>query len=186
VDFVHDDRADGLENGAALLRREQDVERFWRGDQDVRRVPQHRLARGHQRVARADGRADFREVEAALTAQTNDLGERAVEVLLDVVAERLERRDVQDFGAVHQRAVDGLLDEPIDAREKRRERLAGSGRRRDQRAAPGQDVRPSHGLRFGRRREPLDEPIAYERVRPLETVRRADGVAHRRLGKPHS
>ena len=68
VNLVHDDGADGPENGAALLGREQDVERFRRRDQNVWRAFQHRLACRHQRVARADSRADFRQLEAAFTA----------------------------------------------------------------------------------------------------------------------
>ena len=57
---------------------------------------QHRPARGHQRVAGADRGANLRQVDGLRSrASADDLGERAVEVLLDVVAERLERRDVQ-------------------------------------------------------------------------------------------
>ena len=55
------------------------------------------------------------------------------EVLLDVVAERLERRDVDDLRLVRKLAGDALAHQVVDRGEERSERLARTGRRRDQR-----------------------------------------------------
>jgi len=67
-------------------------------------VAGHALAVGLRRVARAQGRARMgAERHAALGGQSLDFGQRLLEVLVDVVAERLERRYVNHFGAVRQR-----------------------------------------------------------------------------------
>ena len=102
VDLVDDYGLDIAQNGAAAVCGEQNVERLGRGDQDVRRTLEHLAPLFHQRVAGAHGGANLGHQEAALGGQRQNLAERAVEVLLDIVAERLQRRDVQDFGAVVQ------------------------------------------------------------------------------------
>ena len=100
VDFVHDHRLDVAQDLPALLRREQDVERFRRGHQNVRRALQHGAALVHQRVAGAHGGANLRHQQPALARQLQDFAERDFQIFLDVVAQRLQRRDVEHFGAV--------------------------------------------------------------------------------------
>ena len=79
---------------------EQDVERLRRGDDDVRRPAVHLLPLARRRVAGADPGADV-DVRQALPLQVlADAGERLLEVLLDVVRQRLERRDVDDLRLV--------------------------------------------------------------------------------------
>ena len=58
---------------------------------------------------------------------------RLGEVLVNVGAQRLERRHVHDAHLVWQRRAESFLKEPVERGEKRGERLAGSGRRGDQR-----------------------------------------------------
>ena len=70
----------------ARARGEHQVERLGRRDQDVRRLAQHRRALLLRRVAGADG---DRELAA-------DALERRAQVALDVVGERLQRRDVDE------------------------------------------------------------------------------------------
>jgi len=55
VDFVHDDRPHGLEHIAGARAGQDQVERFRRGDEDVRRLAHHRLAGRGRGVARAHG-----------------------------------------------------------------------------------------------------------------------------------
>ncbi len=69
VNFVDDDSFDGLEDFAALGRGEKDVERFRRGDQDVRRASEHCAALVGEGVSGADGRADFRHEHAAFSRE---------------------------------------------------------------------------------------------------------------------
>ena len=58
-------------------------------------------------------------------------------------AQRLERRDVDDLTSSGKPPAQPLADELVDRDQKRRQRLARTGRRRDQRMAPRLDRRPS-------------------------------------------
>ena len=168
VNFVHDDRLDGAQNFAALRGREQNVERFGRGDENVRRAIEHRAAFVHQRVAGAHGGADLRHQVAALARQLQNFAERGVEIFLNVVAERFQRRDVKDFGLIQQIAGDRFAHQPINAGEKRGQSFAGAGRRANEGAAPRKNLRPALLLRLGGRAEFVDEPFANERMRPFK------------------
>src|SRR5439155_24529470 len=117
-----------------------------------------------------------------------DLGERRLEVLLDVGGEGLEGRDVD-----HPRRLllegarrGGLAEEPVDADEERRQRLSRSGRRRDQRIVATGDGGPSVRLGLGgpggktalepcadggvERREAVHEPSVYQSTPPWQSV----------------
>ena len=100
VDLVDDH---GLDVGEDLARpaREHQVQRLGRGDQDVRRVARHVAPVLLRRVAGAHADADVGA----------DPAQRRAQVLLDVVGERLQRRDVDEPGAV----LRGLLGEPVRA-----------------------------------------------------------------------
>jgi hypothetical protein len=82
VDLIDDDRPHRAQHLARPLGGEDQVERFGRGDEDMRRLFHHRLAVGLGRVACAEQRADF--------AVGADLGQRLGQILLDVVREGLE------------------------------------------------------------------------------------------------
>ena len=85
-----------------------------------------------------------------------DPGERRPEVPLDVVGQRLERRDVQDPdvpGPLAGRRRRRVADEPVEAPQERGEGLAAAGRGVDQRVVAGRDRRPAVGLGRRRRRE---------------------------------
>ncbi len=143
---------------------EQDVERFRRGDDDMRRAPAHALALARRRVAGAHPGADL-DVGQALRAQRlADAGERRVEIRLDVVRQRLERRDVDDLRLVRQPSFEPLPHQRVDRGEEGGERLARAGRRGDQHMPPGLDRRPGLGLRRGRRPKLAVEPGRDRRV----------------------
>ena len=59
VDLVHNHGAGGAQHGARLFRRHQNVERFRRGDQDVRRLPAHLLALIHAAYRRCAPRCGW-------------------------------------------------------------------------------------------------------------------------------
>ena len=94
VDFVHDHAAHAGQHGAAAVRPQQHVQRFGRGDEDVRRAFAHRVALGRGGVAGAHGGAD------AVAGQTHDLQlavdalQRTLQIDADVVRQRLQRRHV--------------------------------------------------------------------------------------------
>ena len=75
-----------------------------------------------------------------------DLAQRDFEVLLDVVAQRLQRRNVENFGAVAQFAGERLAHQAIDADEECGERFARSSGSGDQRRAAGKNLAASPAL----------------------------------------
>ncbi len=152
VDLVDDHRAHRSQHLPPADAGQQDGERFRGGDQDVRRLAQHLRALGRGGVAAAHQHADVGH-EAVLRA---DARERHLQVLLDVVAERLERRHVQHLAAVGQ--VRPLLHQGVERGQEGRQGLAGAGRRGDQHAASGADRRPALRLRRGRGADAGGEP----------------------------
>src|SRR5207249_2017598 len=136
----------------------QDVERLGRGHEDVGRTARHRLAGARRRIARADEDTDLGERRAARRRPGTELGERRGQVLLDVVAERLERRDVDDVRPVLQETALRQPEEAVDRPEEGGERLARAGRRREQRVGSGGDGGPAGGLDRRRLAEAIPEP----------------------------
>ncbi len=173
VDLVDDHRAHAAERRAPALARELDEQRLGRRDQDVRRMLRQLGALRRRRVTGAHRDLDVRKPDSFAGGARAQLGERLLEVALDIVRQRLERRDVQDLDAVAQRCLQAAADQRVEAREERRERLAGSGRRRDQDIFARGDARPARSLRRGRRAEPRAEPARDERVK------RGDDIAGR-------
>ena len=176
VDLVDDHRAHAAEHPAPAHAREHDVQRLGRRDENVRRLAEHPRARRRRRVARAHGDADLRKLLARRVEPLAQLGERLLEVALDVVVERLERRDVEDVHRVRQRLRQPVDDELVQLPEKRRERLAGAGRREDERVVAARDRRPAVALRRDSARRASREPRPDERVERLESRRNARGM----------
>jgi len=81
----------------------------------------------------------YADPDGELRAET---GERPAEVPLDVVVERLERRDVEE-----PQPLAGRLVEAVDPLQEGRERLARAGRRLDEDVRPGGDRGPPEHLR---------------------------------------
>ena len=94
-----------------------------------------------------------------------DAGERRFEVAPDVVRQRLERRDVDDLGFVLEPVRERLAHQRVDRGEEGRERLAGSGGRRDQHMPAGLEGRPGLRLRRRRRGEAVVEPVGDGRMK---------------------
>ena len=164
VDFVDDHGPRGREHGAAGIGTEQHVQRFRRGDEDVWRRPAQR-ARARTAACRrcaprcgstTSGRP-WRASSARMPVQ------RCLEVEVDVVRQRLQRRDVDHLRRVGQAMLQAFAHQRVDRRQERGQRLAGTGRRRDQRVVSGTDRRPCLLLCLGRRRERALEPGARRR-----------------------
>ena len=94
MNLVHDDRLNRAQIVAALLRRQQDVERFRRSDQNVRRMLEHGPALCRQRIPGPHRRPDRGTQIPSCHRQFLDLAQRLLEILLYVIAECLERRNV--------------------------------------------------------------------------------------------
>src|SRR5271156_6621488 len=78
VNFVHNQRANCAQQFPALSGGEKDVERFRSGDQNVRWALLHGEAIADQRVAGADGGADFGHQIAALMGELENFSQRDV------------------------------------------------------------------------------------------------------------
>ncbi len=178
MDLVDDHAAHRRQHLAAGDGAEQHVERFGRRHEDVRRQAQRLLALLGRCVAGAHGRPDFHVRQTERGQLRADAGERRFEVEPDVVRQGLQRRDVDDAGLIGQPfGVEASTHQAVERREERRQRLAGTGRRGDQRVAAGVDRRPGGRLRRGRRREGLAEPVRDRRMESFEESRRRRATA---------
>jgi len=92
-----------------------------------------------------------------VTRDDTDPRERRPEVALDVIDERLERRDVDRPPA---RAVGRGREQPVDRDEEGRKRLARARRRDEQRVLAARDGLPALALDAGRFTEGALEPGA--------------------------
>ncbi len=173
VDLVDDDGAHGRQHRSPRDRAEQDVQRFGRRHQDVRRLPQALAPLGGRRVAGAHGGADLDVGQAERAQLGADAGERRLEVGADVVRERLQRRDVDDASSRRRgrpargrrapgassaaRKAVSVLPEPVGAATSvcRPARIAGQAAR----------------LRFGRRGERRAEPAGDGGMEVLRAAR---------------
>jgi hypothetical protein len=169
VDLVHDDRLHRAEERPAALGGGEEVERLGRGDEHVGRPAHQGLAAGARRVAGADRDAQRGEHEPLGGRRGPELGERPGEVLLDVVGEGAERRDVDDPGGVRQAArLERLAEEPVERGQEGRQRLARAGGGGDEDVPPRGDERPGLRLWRGGGPEPRREPAADEGVERLQ------------------
>ena len=97
MNLVNDHGLNIPQNRPAFFRGQQDVQRLRRGYENVRRAFQHGPPLVHQGIAGADGCADLRHQEPALARHQKDFAERHFEVLLNVVAQRLQWRNVENL-----------------------------------------------------------------------------------------
>ena len=158
MDLVDDRQAGGRQHLPPGFRAEQHVERFRRRHQDVRRPAAHPLALGRRACRQSGPRCGSRRRGARSAELLADAGERRLEIAVDVVRQRLQRRHVDDLRLIGEPALEPLPHQFVDRRQKRRQRLARPGRRGDQRMPAGLDRRPRLGLRRRRRGESLGEP----------------------------
>ncbi|MDR8952911.1 hypothetical protein FEP76_01388 [Burkholderia multivorans] len=177
VDFVDDHRSNGRQHLPARGRRQQHVERFGRRHEDVRRALAQRAALGLRRVAGAYRGADRRHGQAELRERFGDAGKRRIEIHVNVVRQRFQRRYVEDERRVRQRAVmrERVAHEFVERAQKRGQRLAGTGRRGDERRAAGLDVRPRERLRAGRCGERAAKPSGDGRMKHIQRARGGAG-----------
>src|SRR3984885_1421360 len=128
------------------------------------RAATHPLTLSDGRVSRSGPGADIDIGKPAPAELFSYAGQRRLEIAMDVVRQRLERRHVDDLRRIRERRLETLPDEVVDRREKGRERLARSRGRGDEGVAAGLDWRPSFALPGGRRSETLGEPVRNRRV----------------------
>jgi hypothetical protein len=158
MELVEDHRLQTLEEAAGILRGQQQRNLFRRCEQDVGRVELLPLPLEYRRVAGAGLQPD---------RQTH-LGDRRLEVAMDVDGERLQGRDVERMRSDHRfagprrwlRAAPGKIDE---ARQEAGERLPSASRRNQQHGPSGLRLREELDLMRSRRPALLREPRAESR-----------------------
>ena len=163
VQFIHDHGLHAAQQRAARLGGKEQIERFGRGDQDVRRVAQQGAAFGARRIPIAHGHADFLGRKPALGHARRDASQRTAQVGLDVVSQRLERGNVEHIGLFFQRAARGQARQAVDEPQKRGERLARARGRGDQRGFAARDGGPALRLHAG--------GLAHAAFKPLGRMR---------------
>jgi hypothetical protein len=84
---------------------------------------------------------------------------------MDVGAQCLERRDVDDPRLIGKRGFDPFTEQPIQLLQERCQGLAGPRRSRDQGMPTLADGLPAELLGWGRLAEPLFEPPSDDRVK---------------------
>ena len=177
VDLVDDDRAHRAQHVTTALRSEQQIQRFGGGDQNVRRRFQHRRAFGSRRVAGAYRGRDARRTQPALFGETANGPSRLGEILVNVSAQCLQRRNVDDAHLVRERLPEPFDEKVVQCAEECGERLSGAGRRGDERVLPLPDRAPSAALRCSRLTERLGEPVTNHGMKLFQ--------GHRVVPRPH-
>jgi hypothetical protein len=165
VNFVDDDGADGAQHLAAAFRGQQQVERLGRRDQNVRRRFENLRALRRGGVAGANRGGDLRRSDAGRLSELLNPRSWNREILVDVGAQRFERRDVDDARFVGERPAQAFLKQVVEPGEKGGERLARSGRRRDERMASRLNLGPAAFLRRCGRAERVGKPARDDRMK---------------------
>ena len=158
VDFVDDDGARRRQHLAARLRSQQDIERLGRRDDNMWRPLAHPRALGLRRIAGADQCANLHIRQVHRLELLTDPGQGNRQILLNIVGERLERRNVDDERLVGQGCLDTAADQAVDGGEKGSQGLPRTGGRGDQNIAPRLYLGPRASLRLRRGGKVLAKP----------------------------
>src|SRR5699024_6533646 len=95
------------------LRSEQQIKRLGCGHQNMRRTLEHGGPLARRSIARANCGADLWSGQAVGNGQRRNLCQRILQVPLDVVAESLERRDIDHWRGICQRASEPLAPQAV-------------------------------------------------------------------------
>src|SRR5881409_3417568 len=136
----------------------------------MRRPLDHLLPLGHRRISGSDGNADGRHQQSFFPIEFRDLVKRTFQILLDVVAQCLQRRNVHDLGFVLKRTVQSRSYEPVKTGQKGRQRFARSSRSRDQNIAAGDDLLPGQILSFGRTCKRMLKPFLNDGMKLHQSI----------------
>ena len=156
---------------AALPRGEQEKKRLGGGDQNVWRPSEHGLALVRGRVAGAHQRMNGGRREIHHKRRLLDAVQRLLQIAMNVVIERFERRDVKRVNAAGIAAelfricLHTAAKEIINTPQKGGKGFARAGGRENQGVLAGSNHRPALRLRRTRRREVVAEPFFNNRVK---------------------
>ena len=192
MQFVEHDALERGEQKRRIVGRQQQRQLLGRGEQDIRRIAPLPLPPRHRRIAGAGLDLD----------RQPHLGDRRLQIARDVDGERLQRRDVEGVeaaGALHAAAGgdEALLADVAlrngrgqlhQRRQKSGQRLAGAGRRDQQRGTVVAGLCQQRELMLTRRPaargEPAPEAVGQQRSRFKRREGQGIGRRHGRRGKP--
>src|SRR5712692_2500549 len=141
---------------------QKNKQRFRGGDQDVWWPPNHQLSLAAWRIAGADSCADRRQLYPLRLSQRQDAGKGVLEGLLNIVSQRLERRDVNDIDFLFEPFLDGSANQTINRPKKGCKGFSRSGRRGYEGIPSLRDIFPALLLRRGGSTEPFREPLPHK------------------------
>ncbi len=145
---------------------EQQIQRFRRGDENVRRFFDQRLTLRGSRIASANFGAHIDVVAFGFTQQCANSSERFLQIFADIVAQRFQRRDVNDLRFIGQFSPSTpSRNRRIQRGKEGRQRFSRTRWRRNQHVPAGLNCRPAAHLRFCWRSECLLEPPRDRRMK---------------------
>src|SRR4029077_14636828 len=102
MNLVQNERSRRAQHPPARFGSEQQIQRLWRRNEDVRRLFNQRLTLRGSRIASAHLGAHIDLAPIFLAQQGANSSKRLLQILADIVAQRLERRDVNYLGFIWQ------------------------------------------------------------------------------------
>ena len=113
VNLIQDQRARRAQHPPARFGSEQQIQRLWRRNEDVRRLFNQRLTLRGTRIASAHFGAHIDLSSISLAHERANSGKRLLQILADIIAQRFERRDVNHLRFVRQISVDAFAEQHI-------------------------------------------------------------------------
>ena len=182
MNFVDDNGPGRFQHITAGFRAEQNIERFRRGNDDMRRPAAHLIALGGRGVARADPGSNLDIRQASRLQLLPYPRQRLVKVALYIVGKRLQRRDINDLRLIRQCRRHALPHQSVNRRQESRQCFARPGRSGNERMAARAYGRPCLRLRGSRRAEPAAKPCGDRRVKKFSQLRAGIDMQERVLG----
>ncbi len=158
MNLIDDHRSHVRQHFSPGLGGQQNVQRLGRRHDDMRRAAPHTGTLGRRGVSRSHERADLDVGQSRGAQFVADPRERTVEIALDVVRQRLQRRDIEHSRLVGQPAREALAHQGVNGGEKGGQGLAGAGRRGNQDMAGAMQRFPGTQLCGRRRGEAAPKP----------------------------
>ena len=170
MELVDDEGAHVLQSPATALGGQENEERFGRRNEHMGRLLRHSLSLALGRISRSHGDSNVRKRSSPRLREVLQVAQGRHQVAMDIVRERLKRRDIDDLSLVRYFPLEALPDEAVEALQEGRQRLARPGRSRNERMPPLGDGGPSLRLRVRRSDELASEPLADEGMKRRERI----------------
>jgi hypothetical protein len=102
------------------------------------------------------------------------------QILVNIVAQRLQRRHINDPRLIRQISFKPIPKQPIKRSQKRRQGFPRASRRSQQRMRPRLNRRPPSPLRLSRRPKRPPKPLLYSRMKHSDNIADIANIANNR------